>query len=180
MPYGKWSPLTTVGLRWYLSGYLCSRILVHLSAISLGVLRFYHGQIANLWVHWRNQELGLNGTSFKNHVVDVGWNDFGSIGHQPSPWQRESKSLWSLRNRPSTWYHPRILYLGPGIPHFFRTQTILNCWKSPTSRSVYCVINLMTTRKKAGLHHNIKSFWQPQLCSDTWHGILKTRFSTPA
>ncbi len=45
---------------------------------SLGVYGFVIGQIANFMSTLKEQrELGLNGTSFKNHVVIIGWNDFG-------------------------------------------------------------------------------------------------------
>lgn len=45
---------------------------------SLGVYGFIIGQIANFMSTLREQkELGLNGTNFKNHVVIIGWNDFG-------------------------------------------------------------------------------------------------------
>ena len=45
---------------------------------SLGVYGFIIGQIANFMSTLKeHKELGLNGTSFKNHVVMVGWNDFG-------------------------------------------------------------------------------------------------------
>lgn len=51
---------------------------------SLGVYGFIIGQIANFMSTLKEQrELGLNGTGFKNHVVIIGWNDFGRsvIGH---------------------------------------------------------------------------------------------------
>ncbi len=45
---------------------------------SLGVYGFIIGQIANFMRTIKeNRELGLNGTGFKNHVVMIGWNDFG-------------------------------------------------------------------------------------------------------
>ena len=45
---------------------------------SLGVYGFIIGQFANFMSTLKEQkELGLNGTSFKNHVVIIGWNDFG-------------------------------------------------------------------------------------------------------
>lgn len=45
---------------------------------SLGVYGFIIGQIANLMTTLKEQrELGLNGTDFKDHVVIIGWNDFG-------------------------------------------------------------------------------------------------------
>lgn len=45
---------------------------------SLGVYGFIIGQIANFMSTLKeHKELGLNGTSFRNHVVMIGWNDFG-------------------------------------------------------------------------------------------------------
>lgn len=45
---------------------------------SLGVYGFIIGQIANFMSTLKEQkELGLNGTNFKNHVVMIGWNEFG-------------------------------------------------------------------------------------------------------
>lgn len=45
---------------------------------SLGVYGFIIGQIANFMSTLKeHKELGLNGTSFTNHVVMVGWNEFG-------------------------------------------------------------------------------------------------------
>ncbi len=45
---------------------------------SLGVYGFIIGQIANFMSTLKEQrELGLNGTNFKNHVVIIGWNEFG-------------------------------------------------------------------------------------------------------
>lgn len=45
---------------------------------SLGVYGFIIGQIANFMSTLKEEkELGLNGTTFKNHVVIIGWNDFG-------------------------------------------------------------------------------------------------------
>src|SRR5258708_2603026 len=45
---------------------------------SLGVYGFIIGRIANFMSTIKeNRELGLNGTSLKNHVVMLGWNDFG-------------------------------------------------------------------------------------------------------
>lgn len=45
---------------------------------SLGVYGLIIGQIANFMSTLKEQkELGLNGTRFTNHVVMVGWNDFG-------------------------------------------------------------------------------------------------------
>jgi len=45
---------------------------------SLGVYGFIIGQIANFMSTLKEQkELGLNGTQFKDHVVMIGWNEFG-------------------------------------------------------------------------------------------------------
>ncbi len=45
---------------------------------SLGVYGFIIGQIANFMSTLKEEkELGLNGTQFKDHVVMIGWNDFG-------------------------------------------------------------------------------------------------------
>ena len=45
---------------------------------SLGVYGFIIGQIANFMSTLKEQkELGLNGTMFKNHIVMIGWNEFG-------------------------------------------------------------------------------------------------------
>jgi voltage-gated potassium channel len=51
---------------------------------SLGVYGFIIGQIASFMSTLKEQRaLGLNGTDFKNHVVVIGWNDFGHsvMGH---------------------------------------------------------------------------------------------------
>jgi voltage-gated potassium channel len=45
---------------------------------TFGVYGFIIGQIANFMSTLKEQkELGLNGTDFVNHVVMIGWNDFG-------------------------------------------------------------------------------------------------------
>ncbi len=45
---------------------------------SLGVYGFIIGQIANFMSTLKEQRnLGLNGTDFKDHVVIIGWNEFG-------------------------------------------------------------------------------------------------------
>lgn len=45
---------------------------------SLGVYGFIIGQIANFMSTLKEQrDLGLNGTQFTNHVVMIGWNEFG-------------------------------------------------------------------------------------------------------
>ena len=51
---------------------------------SLGVYGFIIGQIANFMTTLKEQKvLGLNGSTFRNHVVIIGWNDFSNsvIGH---------------------------------------------------------------------------------------------------
>jgi voltage-gated potassium channel len=46
--------------------------------LNLGVYGLIIGQIANFMsTVQENKKLGLSGTSFKNHVVIIGWNDFG-------------------------------------------------------------------------------------------------------
>jgi voltage-gated potassium channel len=46
--------------------------------LNLGVYGLIIGQIANFMsAVQENKKLGLSGTSFKNHVVIIGWNDFG-------------------------------------------------------------------------------------------------------
>src|SRR6478736_5463072 len=66
--YGDKLPITDVGS---IVGFI---FLIS----SLGVYGFIIGQFANFMSTLKEQkELGLNGTSFKNHVVIVGWNDFG-------------------------------------------------------------------------------------------------------
>lgn len=73
---------------------------------SLGVYGFIIGQIANFMSTLREQrELGLNGTNFQNHVVIIGWNEFGKsvIGHLVSAGKqiavitRERASIDSIR-----------------------------------------------------------------------------------
>src|SRR6478736_6642248 len=45
---------------------------------SFGVYGFIIGQISNFMSTLKEQkDLGLNGTNFEDHVVMVGWNDFG-------------------------------------------------------------------------------------------------------
>jgi voltage-gated potassium channel len=66
--YGDVYPITYTG-----------RILGFVTMLSsLGVYGFIIGQIANFMSTLKEQRaMGLNGTDFKNHVVMIGWNDFG-------------------------------------------------------------------------------------------------------
>lgn len=71
--------LTTVGYGDVLPVTYWGRMIGFIFLLSsLGVYGFIIGQIANFMSTLKEQkELGLNGTSFKNHVVIIGWNDFG-------------------------------------------------------------------------------------------------------
>src|SRR5258708_26110107 len=71
--------LTTVGYGDALPVTYWGRMIGFIFLLSsLGVYGFIIGQIANFMSTIREQkELGLNGTNFKNHVVIIGWNDFG-------------------------------------------------------------------------------------------------------
>jgi voltage-gated potassium channel len=77
--------LTTVGYGDALPVTYWGRMIGFIFLLSsLGVYGFIIGQIANFMSTIKEQrELGLNGTTFKNHVVIIGWNDFGQsvIGH---------------------------------------------------------------------------------------------------
>jgi voltage-gated potassium channel len=66
--YGDVYPITYTG-----------RILGFVTMLSsLGVYGFIIGQIANFMSTLKEQRaMGLNGTDFKNHIVMIGWNDFG-------------------------------------------------------------------------------------------------------
>ena len=66
--YGDVYPITYTG-----------RILGFVTMLSsLGVYGFIIGQIANFMSTLKEQRaMGLNGTDFKNHVVMIGWNEFG-------------------------------------------------------------------------------------------------------
>jgi voltage-gated potassium channel len=73
---------------------------------SLGVYGFIIGQIANFMSTLKEQrELGLNGTHFKNHVVIIGWNDFGraviahlvAAGKQVAVITKERSSIDTIR-----------------------------------------------------------------------------------
>src|SRR6478736_5185995 len=71
--------LTTVGYGDALPVTYWGRMIGFIFLLSsLGVYGFIIGQIANFMSTVKeHRELGLNGTSFKNHVVMIGWNDFG-------------------------------------------------------------------------------------------------------
>ncbi len=71
--------LTTVGYGDVLPVTYWGRMIGFIFLLSsLGVYGFIIGQIANFMSTIKEQrELGLNGTTFKNHVVIIGWNEFG-------------------------------------------------------------------------------------------------------
>lgn len=71
--------LTTVGYGDALPVTYWGRMIGFIFLLSsLGVYGFIIGQIANFMSTIKEQrELGLNGTAFKNHVVIIGWNEFG-------------------------------------------------------------------------------------------------------
>jgi len=73
---------------------------------SLGVYGFIIGQIANFMSTLKEQRnLGLNGTDFNNHVVIIGWNDFGrsvishlvAAGKQVAVITRERSAIDAIR-----------------------------------------------------------------------------------
>ncbi len=70
--------LTTVGYGDALPVTYYGRMIGFIFLLSsLGVYGFIVGQIANFMSTLKEQkDLGLLGTSFKNHVVIIGWNDF--------------------------------------------------------------------------------------------------------
>ncbi len=71
--------LTTVGYGDALPVTYWGRMIGFIFLLSsLGVYGFIIGQIANIMSTLKeHKELGLNGTNFKNHVVIIGWNEFG-------------------------------------------------------------------------------------------------------
>ena len=71
--------LTTVGYGDVLPVTYWGRMIGFVFLISsLGVYGFIIGQIANFMnTIQESKMLGFSGTDFKNHVVMIGWNDFG-------------------------------------------------------------------------------------------------------
>lgn len=71
--------ITTVGYGDVYPVTYTGRMLGFLTMLSsLGVYGFIIGQIANFMTTLKEQRaLGLYGTDFKNHVVIIGWNEFG-------------------------------------------------------------------------------------------------------
>jgi len=68
--YGDSYPVTV-------AGKLISLVLI---LFSLGVLSYVIGQISsNIQAYMEKKKLGLFGTDFENHVILVGWNDFGKL-----------------------------------------------------------------------------------------------------
>lgn len=73
--------LTTVGYGDYFPVTLGGKITgISIVISSIGVLGYLIGKISNkISEYMTNQKLGLNGTSFENHFVIIGWN---SLAHQ--------------------------------------------------------------------------------------------------
>ena len=68
--YGDIYPMTVYGR-------MISYVFV---LLSMGVYGFMIGQIASFITTFKqNKMLGYNGTTFENHVVIIGWNDFGHL-----------------------------------------------------------------------------------------------------
>ncbi|MEQ1588381.1 MAG: potassium channel family protein [Cyclobacteriaceae bacterium] len=107
---GLWyvvATITTVGYGDVIPVTYWGRALGFLVMLSsLGVYGFIIGQIANFMSTLKEQrELGLNGTDFKDHVVIIGWNDFGrsvishlvAAGKQVAVVTRERSSIDAIR-----------------------------------------------------------------------------------
>ena len=68
--YGDFYPVTT-------PGKLFGLVLI---LFSFGLLSYFIGKISNtLRVSMEKRKLGHYGTSFKNHVIIIGWNQFGRL-----------------------------------------------------------------------------------------------------
>lgn len=68
--YGDFYPVTT-------AGKILGLILI---LFSLGLLSYFIGKISNiLRVAMERRKLGHYGTSFKNHVIIIGWDQFGRL-----------------------------------------------------------------------------------------------------